>query len=235
MKTATFYFDEGLRPLLTPSKRTAALPCKFRGPQTVKHLIESLGIPHTEIGLVQSNKKVVGLDYRVEDGDRVVVNAVDAEAATATEPRFVLDGHLGRLASRLRMLGMDCLYQNGYDDAELAAVAAGEERILLTRDRRLLMRKSIRKGHLVRSPEPDQQMREVARRFHLLMWIRPFQRCIRCNHMLESVPKAEIVERLQPLTRKYFNSFRICRACGQLYWSGSHVDRMQRVIATLNE
>ena len=108
-----------------------------------------------------------------------------------------------------------------------------EARYLLTRDRRLLMRKSLVLGYLVRSLDPQVQLAEVSRRFGLARWAAPFRRCIRCNHLLESVEKSGIMDRLEPLTRVYFNEFRRCPSCKQIYWKGSHYERMQARIADL--
>lgn len=234
MKVAHFHFDPELLPLLAPGKRRADLRYEFSGPQSAKHLIESLGIPHTEIGEVAANAQAVQLDYQVRDGDEVSVTASRDLADSEIEPRLVLDGHLGRLAAYLRMLGLDCLYSSEADDRLLASEAVAEERIILTRDRRLLMRKIISHGYLVRSLEPREQLIELVNRFHLHAWIKPFQRCIRCNHPLQPVSKEAVLDRLEPLTRQYFDDFRICPNCQQIYWKGSHYDRMSRLIAQLS-
>ncbi len=205
----------------------------FNGPQSVKHLIESLGIPHTEIGALRANGRTIYLDFQVQDGDLITVSASEGVDQARGEPRFILDGHLGRLASYVRMLGLDCLYEAGAEDRDLASTAITGQRILVTRDRRLLMRKGITDGYLVRSLEPRVQLRELVQRYQLHPWIRPFQRCIRCNQMLEPVPKADILERLEPLTRLYFEDFRICPACQQIYWKGSHYEKMRALVASL--
>ncbi len=230
MKVAYFEVEDKLQWLLSHDKRRNSFDYLFNGPQSVKHLIESVGIPHTEIGEIKADGEAIGLGYLVKDGEWIEVRAVLPWARRTAEPRFVLDGHLGRLASYLRMLGMDSLYRNDYDDKELAQVAVDEERILLTRDRRLLMRKNIKSGQLLRSLEPEEQFQEVIQRQGLKKWIRPFQRCIRCNHPLEPVRKEDVLERLQPLTKLYFEEFHICPACKQIYWKGSHYDRMQKMI-----
>ena len=235
MKTAHFSFDANLAALLPRARRSAQLDHHFAGPQSVKHLIESLGIPHTEVGSIFSSAQLVTLNYQVRDGDRIEVRCSTAEAHTGEEPRFVLDGHLGRLNSGLRMLGMDCLYGTDYQDDDLALFSVSERRILLTRDRRLLMRKLIAQGYLVRSLEPRQQLAELMRRFHLEDWFRPFSRCIRCNGLLQPVDKQAVVHKLQPLTRLYFEDFRICPSCRQIYWRGSHVQKMMKVIADLRQ
>ncbi len=235
MKVARFTFDERLHWLLPRSKRGDGFDYVFNGPQSVKHLIESAGIPHTEIGEARANGNAVSLDYLVHDGDRIEVRAAAPVNESVIEPRFVLDGHLGRLASHLRMLGMDSLYRNEYDDNKLFRIAVDENRILLTRDRHLLMRKTIRLGYLLQSLNSEEQFREVVRRYGLKKWIKPFQRCIRCNHLLESARKEDVLDRLEPLTKLYFEEFHICPACKQIYWKGSHFERMQKMIAELKD
>ncbi len=233
MKSVRFDFAPCLRPLLARDLRNGPVDLRFSGPQTAKHLIESLGIPHTEIGELRADGKVVGLGYLVRDGDRLEVGAETRVEVGADEPRFVLDGHLGRLASHLRMLGLDCLYDRASTDEQLAQVSAEEGRILLTRDRRLLMRKIVTQGYLLRSLDTREQLREVVERYALSAWVKPFQRCMRCNHPLEAVSKEAVIDRLEPLTKRYFDEFRLCPACDQVYWKGSHYERMLEWIAQI--
>jgi uncharacterized protein with PIN domain len=146
------------------------------------------------------------------------------------EPRFVVDIHLGRLAAYLRMLGFDSLYDNEYEDETLANLSSSERRILLTKDRGLLKRSIVVHGYCVREVSPRLQLIEVLRRFDLFGSIAPFERCIRCNGGMEIVDKAEIVDLLPPKTSHYYDAFRRCQECGQVYWRGSHFQRMQRFI-----
>jgi hypothetical protein len=148
-------------------------------------------------------------------------------------PRFVLDTHLGRVARYLRLLGFDCLYRNDFQDDELARISSEQERTLLTRDRILLQRKVITRGYFIRTTQPLQQAIEVLRRFDLSADVRPLVRCIRCNGLLEDVGKDAIEERLEPKTRRYYQHFRICPDCGQVYWRGSHFRKMSRLIDTI--
>jgi uncharacterized protein len=228
MSTAHFLFFGRLNDFLPRNLREQSIRLDFRGRQSIKHLAESLGVPHPEIGQVQVNSQEGTLSIITEDGDRVEVHPIPN--GCPVEPRFVLDNHLGRLTAYLRMLGFDCLYRNDYHDEELAEIAQREERILLSRDRRLLMRKFVVHGYCLRSLDSLEQLTEVIQRFELAKRIIPFHRCLRCNHPLKSVAKEEILDRLEPLTKQYFDKFQICPACQQIYWKGSHYERMQKLI-----
>ena len=231
-RTARFTFALDLNEFLAPAeRRSGVVEVTFDAGQTVKHLIESVGVPHTEVGILRANGSLVTINYQVQDGDTVeVLPAAEAYDPLPGEARFVLDNHLGRLAAYLRMLGFDSLYRNDYDDEELAQVSAEQERILLTRDRRLLMRKQVRYGYCLRSLDSREQLTEVLRRYALFDRIIPFRRCLRCNTPLEETLKTDIVHMLQPLTRQYYQDFHRCPACGKVYWKGSHFEHMQAII-----
>ena len=229
---AYFDFHPELHCFLPRDKRNVTLALAFKGRQSLKHLIESLGVPHTEVGQVTVNGQARGLDSVPHNGDRIEVRA--AAPGCPIEPRFLLDSHLGRLAAYLRMSGFDCLYNNDYHDDEIAGILAEDARILLTRDRRLLMRKVVQYGYCLRSLEPPQQLTEVVRRFDLADKIRPFHRCLRCNHPLQPVSKETVLDRLEPLTKIHFDEFHLCPACDQVYWKGSHVERMGRLIESVS-
>jgi hypothetical protein len=212
------------------------------GQPAVKDLLEALGVPHPEIAAITVNGAPARFDHRVHDGDRVEAWPA-AEAATlglvpvltpapedAADPRFVVDGHLGRLAAYLRMLGFDTWYRNDTGDDELAAVAAADRRILLTRDRGLLKRSIVRRGAYVRSDRPVEQLLEVVRRYGLVDRWQPFGRCLRCNTVLARAGREEVLDRLQPLTRIYYDDFRRCPGCDAVYWKGSHHARMERLV-----
>ena len=228
MSIATFLFSGRLNDFLPRDLKGLPIPIRFRERQSVKHLAESLGVPHPEIGRVQVNGRDEPLNVITLDQDYVEIHPIP-DGYTG-EPRFVLDNHLGRLAAYLRMLGFDCLYWNDADDTKLAETAQEEARILLSRDRRLLMRKSVTNGYCLRSLDPPEQLTEIVRRFDLASRAQPFHRCLRCNHLLEPVRKQEILDRLEPLTKQYFDEFHICPACGQIYWKGSHYERMQALV-----
>jgi uncharacterized protein with PIN domain len=231
---AVFTFLPDLNDFLSPERRGAAFTCDFEYGQSVKHLIESSGVPHTEVGIIRAGGLPVDLDYLPRDGEAISVEPpIPGGGFVPAEPRFVLDNHLGRLSAYMRMMGFDCLYRNDFHDEELAALSAAEERILLTRDRRLLMRKIVRYGYCLRSLNSIEQAAEVLRRYDCAAAVVPFRRCLRCNHPLEQVTKEKVLDRLQTLTIMYYEEFHRCPSCGQIYWKGSHYERMARLVERL--
>ncbi len=231
VNTAFFVFDVSLDFFLPLSRRGRPVMLDFQERQSVKHLIESLGVPHTEVGKVLIGGQEHGLQEIAQDGDLIEVRA--PSPGRPVDPRFLLDSHLGRLAAYLLMCGLDCLYANNYEDSQIAEILGADPRILLSRDRRLLMRKAVWMGYCLRSLEPAQQLREVIRRFDLFPILQPFHRCLHCNGLLERVEKAAILDRLEPKTRLYYDEFAICRTCDQVYWKGSHWKRMQHLVTQI--
>lgn len=240
MAIAYFCFLAELNYFLPPSKRQVSFTHFFKGRASIKDMIEALGVPHPEVDLITVNGKSVDFSYIVEDEDRINVYPISCSSEVAatrlvrptnlTINRFVLDIHLGKLANFLRMLGFDTLYRNDYDDEDLAKISALEHRILLTRDKGLLMRSLVTYGYYVRQTDPEQQVVEVLRRFDLFREVTPLQRCIRCNGLLEPVAKESIIDQLPQNTRLSINEFHRCFSCGQIYWKGSHSERMQKFI-----
>jgi hypothetical protein len=240
MAAATLRFYAELNDFLPPVRRKRDLALAFAPPCPVRHLVETCGVPHTEVELILLNGVSVGLDARVADGDRISVYPV-FESLDVTpllrlrprplrDPRFLADAHLGRLARYLRLLGFDTLFHNDLGDAALARLAAEQGRILLTRDRGLLMRREVTHGGFVRSRRPPEQLQEVLRRWDLFSLIRPFSRCTLCNAPVAVVDKAAVAARLPPASRRHYDAFWQCQGCGQLYWRGGHYRRLQRLV-----
>lgn len=234
-----FYAE--LNDFLSPVRRQTTIQRELAGPTAVKDLIEGLGVPHTEVDLILINGESVNFDRRVADGDHVsvfpVFESIDIGAVTRVRPeplrelRFVVDGHLGRLAAYLRLAGFDTLYGRDCGDEELAAIASRERRVLLTRDQPLLMRRAITRGYFVRATEPRRQLREVVGRFDLASAAQPFRRCLRCNTLLRPVPKSEVLDRLPPKTRQRYSVFYRCAGCDRIYWQGTHAAALERLLA----
>lgn len=245
MAEARFRFYEELNDFLPPERRKVEFVHTFQRRASIKDMIEALGVPHPEVELILVNGESVGFDRIVRDGDRVSVYPVfesldvSPEIRVRPEPlrelRFVLDTHLGRLARYLRLCGFDSLYRNDYTDDELATISAEQQRILLTRDRDALKRRIVTRGYFVRRDRPREQLAEVFRRFDLHASASPFTRCSRCNGLLRAIEKDAIIDRLEPLTRHYYDDFRICADCDRIYWRGSHIQQVERLIAAARD
>ncbi|MFP3896611.1 MAG: Mut7-C RNAse domain-containing protein [Anaerolineales bacterium] len=245
MSCARVRFYAELNDFLPAEKRGRTFACPFLVSGSVKDMIESLGVPHTEVELILVNGRSVDFDYQVRDGDRIsvypvfesfdVTPLVRVRPEPLRETRFVLDTHLGKLATYLRLLGFDTLYRNDYEDPELARISAEQERILLTKDHHLLKRNRVQHGYYVRAVDAREQLLEVLSRFHLFRSAAPFTRCLRCNGLLRPVSKEAVRHRLPPGTRRYYDEFRQCETCDRVYWKGSHYRRMQQFVEKVLE
>jgi hypothetical protein len=242
MATIELRFYGPLNDLLPPSSRQRPIRRTVEGRPSVKDVIEALGVPHVEVDVIVADGLSVGFDHRVADGERIAVYpssvGVDLSPIRHVGPpplepdrqRFVLDGHLGRLAAYLRMLGFDSVYSNYADDDALAGLADRQDRVLLTRDRGLLKRAIVHRGYLVRSDRPHDQLREVVDRFSLAPASRPFGRCLRCNGPLEPIEASIARGRVPPRVAAEQAEYRRCADCDTLFWRGSHHARMLRLI-----
>jgi uncharacterized protein with PIN domain len=229
-------FHDDLTFFLRPKTRSEVIERNLGEKTSVKDVIESCGVPHPEVDLILVNREPADFSYPIVKDADIDLYPVQSECLLFTEKRlqvlgikrFVADGHLGTLARNLRLLGFDVAYDREARDQQLLSVMERENRALLTRDRHLLMRSIVRHGYCPRSQNGDDQTIEVIRRFHLFDSIAPFTRCLRCNAPLQEVGKADIIEKLEPLTKIYYEEFRRCTGCGQVYWAGSHFSKLQR-------
>jgi len=211
---------------------------------SVKDVIEACGVPHTEVDLILIAGEPADFEKVLAQDAVVDVHGIDSDRLTLfPENRlqvrqirmFVADGHLGKLVRDLRLLGIDVAYDRDAEDRQLIKAATSQQRALLTRDRRLLMHAALRHGYYLRSQNPLEQTIEVLRRFDLGAAVMPFSRCLRCNAALQPVRKSEVLDRLEPLTKIYYEQFRNCSGCGQVYWSGSHFAKLEKRIEAIRE
>jgi uncharacterized protein with PIN domain len=212
----------------------------FDVPGSVKDMIESCGVPHTEVDLVLANGRSVGFSYLVEDGDRISVYPqfesfdispiVEVRPQPLREIRFVTDNHLGRLTRFLRLLGLDTGHDLNWSDRELVRISISEHRALLTQDVQLLKNGSLTHGYFVRATDPREQLTEIVRRFHLSESLDPFSRCMTCNGLLSPVAKEEVAHSLPPGTRAHVDDFVRCGTCDKVYWEGAHHSELTRIV-----
>lgn len=224
-------------------RRSQPLVLELNRRTSVKDLLEAQGVPHTEIhrltinGVEEDFTAIVGPNDRIEafgmpaPVDLTVPTRLRPETLSAI--RFAADANVGRLAGLLRLAGLDTFYDKDLHDEELARLASSEQRVLLTRDLALLKRKGVLFGHLVRAAEPYAQLREIITLFGLTSRLQPFSRCLHCNSLLQPVTKEAVFDRLEPLTKKYYDEFKLCPGCRQIYWAGSHQERILKKLEKL--
>ncbi len=214
---------------LAPRDRRAPVQVAIDGTSTLTHVVESLGVPRTEIGELRADGRHVPAGHRPVAGERVYVCPVP-RPQRVTPPRFLLDVHLGTLARRMRLVGVDTAYANDLDDDTLVDLADEVRRVLLTQDRGLLRRRALWLGAYVRGAGPDEQFADVLDRF--APPLAPWTRCVVCNGTLSPVGKAEVEHLLEPGTRRTQNAFARCHDCGRVYWPGAHHDRLAAIVET---
>lgn len=235
------HFHGDLPLFVRPTRGARELVRQLREKTSIKDAIEACGVPHPEIDLILVDGASVDFSHQLTREARIEVYPVPAPFAAFPganlqrhhRERFVADGHLGKLTRDLRLLGIDVAYSPLATDAELVAVSVNEKRALLTRDRPLLMHAAVRDGYYPRSQKAEEQTRDIVRRFELKQRIAPFTRCLSCNGMLATIPKSEVINQLEPLTKIYYQNFRRCAQCGQVYWGGSHFEKLQARVERL--
>jgi len=235
---AYFRFYAELNDHLPPEQQYGTQEKLFFVPSTVKDMIESFGVPHTEVELIIINGESSDFSRVVRDQDRIgvypmfesldITPALRVRSQALRNPKFVLDVHLGKLAAYLRMLGFDALYRSCYGDAELVRISSTEHRVLLTRDRGLLKHSAVSHGYWLRETDSRRQAAEVAWRFDLAHYIRLFTRCMACNGVIQPVSKKQVRHLLLPRTAELHEEFRQCPQCSRVYWKGTHYARMRR-------
>jgi uncharacterized protein len=241
----TIRFYEELNDFLHYSRRKKAFNFILTGKRTIKDIIESIGVPHTEVDLILANRLPVKFNYHPENDDFISVfllfEAIDISSINLLRPmplretKFVLDVHLGTLARYLRLLGFDTFYRNNLEDEEIIELSLLEQRIILTRDLPILKNGRVTHGYFVRQTNPKKQIIEIIRRFDLKDQFKLFTLCLECNGRIVTVDKSSIVNELRENTKKSFQEFYQCSNCRRIYWKGSHYDRMMKMVKGLFE
>ncbi|MYR04595.1 Mut7-C RNAse domain-containing protein [Streptomyces sp. SID6139] len=217
--------------LFVPSaRRVGATALGTDGVSTLGHVIESLGVPLTEVGALLVDGREVPVSHIPRAGESVRVRAVTRPQRVPGAPlRFLLDVHLGTLARRLRLLGVDAAYEStDIGDPALAARSAAERRVMLSRDRGLLRRRELWAGAYIYSTQPEEQLQDVLGRF--APELRPWTRCTACNGQLRAATKEEVADQLKGGTERSYDVFAQCASCGRAYWKGAHHDQLEAVV-----
>jgi uncharacterized protein with PIN domain len=240
MPTAHFTFHGTLNYFLQRHQRNQTIHYEFDWKASLKDMLEAQGPPHPEVELVTVNGVSVGWETIVQPDDDIhayddydgvdLAEKVRLIPPYPIRPKFILDTHLGKLANYLRMMGFDTLYRNDYDDDELAQVSHDETRIVLSRDFGVLKRGIVTYGYFVRNTDPTKQLVEISQRYGLAQQLEPFSYCMRCNGRVVTVSKQDVINHLPEDTAAYYEEFQQCQSCQQVYWKGSHHEKMERLL-----
>ncbi len=145
--------------------------------------------------------------------------------------KFVVDCMLGKLAKWLRILGFDAAYWSKADDHELLDCARRENRILLTKDHRLLEASKDVRNLFIDSDDWREQLDQVLRELHLNPKIRPYSRCLACNCALKPLRKEKARNLVAPFVFERASTFAICPECGRVFWPGTHYEDMDITVS----
>jgi uncharacterized protein len=146
-------------------------------------------------------------------------------------PRFAIDWMLGRLARWLRILGHDVAWGPHLRRRTLVDCARREERILVTRDTRLLRDPDLPPHVFVTHDRFRDQLRQLAAAVPLGAEV--LGRCLDCNRPLEDASREAARDRVPPYVWATTERFRRCPGCGRLYWPATHHAHMLRELAAL--
>jgi len=245
MKTIHLHCYEELNEFLPLEKRKVTFAHSIPVQTSVKDLIESFNIPHTQVQMIIVNGEQRDFSYIVQDNDRISVypffHNFDIKSVSKIhhplpeKMRFIVDQHLGSLARYLRMLGIDTEYNKNLSGHELVEKANHENRILITKDRSILKRNELKFGYFVYADDLDSQLEELVLQFKLKEHISLFSRCLECNSILHQIEKEKIGHRLPQKVKEQHNSFTLCDNCDKIYWKGTHYQRMKNKIENILE
>lgn len=243
MKKVFLRFYEELNDFLPSEKKKVEFEHDFYGRVSIKDLIESFGVPHTEIDMILVNSESVDFNYIVSHNDRISVypqfesfeinEHQKLRKETLRNPKFVLDVHLGKLAKFMRLVGFDTYYRNNLEDSEIINISLSSRRVILTRDIGILKTGKVTHGYFVRNTNPFEQIKEIINRFQLENYINPFTLCLLCNSELEPIDKVSIIERIPPKVKNMYDEFYYCEKCDKVYWKGSHYLEMKTKLENL--
>lgn len=219
--------DPALEMFLDRRNRPGLVEVSHDASATAGHIVQSLGVPLTEVGPLRTDRGPVPTTHRPPPGTRL---QVPAHPRPQPGTRFLLDVHLGKLARRMRLVGLDTAYRNDADDRQLVDRARRHDRVLLTRDRGLLQRSTLPTGAYVRGTAPDEQLADVLDRFRPPL--APWTRCTACGGALRPVDKDDVRSELEPGTLRTYDRYARCRDCGKVYWRGAHSRRIEDIIRT---
>lgn len=240
MPKVTFRFYEELNDFLPADRQKTDFEIDFKSKRSIKDMIEALGVPHVEVDLILINGKSVDFNYIIQAEDRVsvypVFESLNIEKVTHLRKiplrctKFIANVNLGEITKYMRLLGFDVYFDPAISAQEIIKISKNENRIILTKSRKLLKFKEVSHGIFIRPGKTEDQVRRIMDFLDIKNQVRPFSRCLLCNTRLEKIPKENIRDRIPPKVKELYDEYNHCTSCDRIYWKGSHQIKMQNVI-----
>jgi len=149
------------------------------------------------------------------------------------ELKFAADRMLGRLARWLRVLGLDVICGPHLTGYGLIRAARQEQRLILTRDRRL-KQKQPPEFILIESDHYPEQLRQVIQECGLIVGAALFTRCLECNAVLQPKSKPSVETMVPPYVLATQDNFFWCPKCRRVYWPATHHQRMMEELRKID-
>jgi uncharacterized protein with PIN domain len=240
MPKGMFRFYEELNDFLPKRRRKNTFQTTFKGKRSIKDMIEALGVPHAQVDLILVNGISVNFNYILKNGDRVSVYPV-FESLNITEVtrlrkiplrrhKYLADIDLGNIVRFMRVLGFDVYYDSLLSTRKIIEISKRENRIILTRSRKLLKFNDVTHGIFIHPGTTTEQIRRIIDHLDIKDNIKPFSRCPRCNTLLKTVSKEKILYRNPPRTTELCDENVQCPSCNKIYWKDTHFINMKKVI-----
>jgi uncharacterized protein with PIN domain len=205
------------------------MTCFERSLQTADVGSANAGVPGAFMSNSASRKRAANARQKQIEG-KVVHFPLGHEP-----PRFVADVMLGKLAKWLRIAGFDVLYSNKFSDNELIRISASENRVLLSRDTRLLIQKAVRRFIFLESQDLQQQIQQVFEAMHLARLPSLLTRCLSCNEPLQETARESVRDIVPPFVFETQSKFKLCPRCGKIFWVGTHRKAVVRSLEKIIE
>ena len=155
------------------------------------------------------------------------------------DKRFLVDGMLGNIVKKLRLMGFDSEFAKNKSDNDVMKMMEEQNRILITKDIPLSQKakkEQIGNVQITKEDEIDQFL-QINERTNLgkCSVSGNNSRCSVCNGELQYIEKNDILDKVPTGVLENMNDFWKCKKCEKIYWEGTHITNLQKFTEELND